>query len=476
MAIILNTRRDITLEACHAVAWRGHPVKLSAAAIDLMTSARQRFMSLINDPDVTIYGVTSGYGQNAKRRLIGQERKAHAKAPPVAATSSWGDPVPERVSRAIVLARLANFIDGHSCISPHIAIAVADLLGTDKLPVVPARGQGGAGEIMSLSHLFLPLARAHDVGEKDVLSLINGSPAASGLAADAALAGTRRAELCCEVMAFAAEAFNTPLEHFSAALDDYWNNAHDAWALSRLRGLIGDGHGGDRRPYQAPVCFRIMPRILAQVRRAALLVEEVARESLCAVTDNPVVLPPDETHPHGLAISTGGYHNPHMPLAVDALTSSYVNLATIAERMSAKMLDGSISLLPPQLGAEAGLSYLGCIPMALTGYGEEMRMLAQPTLLPGSESGGFGQNDVASPVFLAWSKQERAGLLLEQSLAGLAAIAARAYRVTGRPVPKNIEKLSREIASCIPDNDEFQTIGPPIARLAEQWRNTIYES
>ena len=59
-------------------------------------------------------------------------------------------------------------------------------------------------------------------------------------------------------------------------------------------------------------------------------------------------------------------------------------------------------------------------------------MLATATLLPGSESGGFGQNDVASPVFLAWSKQESAGRMLEQSLAALAPIALLALDLTGR--------------------------------------------
>ena len=106
---------------------------------------------------------------------------------------------------------------------------------------------------------------------------------------------------------------------------------------------------------------------------------------------------------------------------MDQVTASYANIAIIAERLSAKLLDGSVSLLPPQLDADDGsLPYIGCLPMAATGYEEELRMLTQATLLPGSESGGFGQNDVASPVFLAWSKQERAGVLLEATLAALA--------------------------------------------------------
>lgn len=476
MAIILNTRQDLTLETCHRVAWQGEGVTLSPEAISTMRAARERFLRLIDQPDIVIYGVTSGYGQNAKKRLSAEERKAHAQVPPVAATAAWGDPVPERVTRAIVLARLANFIEGHSAITPEIAVAVAKMLDGGKLPPVPARGQGGAGEIMSLSLLFLDVARAHEVGEKDVLSLINGSPAASALVADGALAALRRSDLAARVMAFAAEAFNTPLEHFSPALESYWNNAHDGWALSRLRELIGGGHGGARRPYQAPVSFRIMPRMLGQARRAALLAEQVARESLPAVTDNPVLLDPDSAHPNGRAISTGGYHNPHCPMALDSVTAAYVNLGVIAERMAAKMLDGPISLMPPQLGNDQGLSYLGCLPMALTGYEEEMRMLAAPTLLPGSESGGFGQNDVASPVFLAWSKQERAGLLLEQSLATLAAVSARAYRVTERPVPKMLEGIAHDVAFHIPGLDEMEPIGEQIARLAGHWRAALFDS
>jgi len=476
VSILLKNRKDMTLEACHAVAWQRAAVTLAPEAVQAMTQARQRFMALINEPDITIYGVTSGYGQHASRRLSPEDRLKHAQAPPFGPTAAWGDAVPERVSRAIVFARLANFIEGHAGVSPHIAIAVANMLDGRALPLVPARGQGGAGEIMSLAPLFVDLVRASAVGEKDVLSLINGSPSASALVADGALAAERRLTLLAQVFAFAAEAFNAPLTHFAEELGDYWNSASDQWALGQIRDLIGGGHGGARRPYQAPVSFRIMPRMLGQAKRAADFAGTVARESLAAVTDNPVLLPPDAEHPLGHAISTGGYHNPYVPMALDMLTAAYANLGVIAERMGAKLLDGPVSLLPPQLGADAGLSYLGCLPMALTGYEEEMRMLAQPTLLPGSESGGFGQNDVASPVFAAWSKQDRAALLLEQSLATLAAIAERAYRVTNRPVPKALKEISADVAASITALDAHEPIGCQIARLAQGWRDRIFAS
>ena len=331
--------------------------------------------TLIEDPALTIYGVTSGYGQNAKIRLTHDQRKAHAKQPPTAPATSWGDPLPDRVTRAIIFARLANFIEGHAAISPSIATAVAAMLDAPKQPTVPARGQGGAGEILSLSHLFLPMLETAEPAEKDVLSLINGSPTATGLVTDAALAAQQRINVAAEILSLAVEAFDAPLEHFDPALDNLWNNSHDSTALAQIRGLLAGGKTHNRRPYQAPVSFRILPRILGQAHLAASQAQTVARESLAAVTDNPVVLGPDANHPHGRAISTGGFHNAQAPMVMDQITAAYANLAIIAERMSAKLLDESIAL--KSLGPEAmdgpNRGYLGCLPMAAAGYAEEAR-------------------------------------------------------------------------------------------------------
>ena len=479
MAVTITARSDLTLEALHRVAWSGERVTLSAQAVEAMTAARTRFMNILdNDPEVTIYGVTSGYGQMAKHRLSPEERKAHARVAPVAPAASWGDLVPERVKRAIVFARLANFVEGDAAISPHVAEAVAAMLGQVELPDVPAKGQGGAGEILSLSHLFHDLGKSADLAEKDSLSLVNGSPCGSALTADAALAAHNRLRIAAKVLALAAEGFKTPLGHFDQALETQWNNAHDAWALRTLRHLIAGG-SDDRRPYQAPVSFRIVPRMLGQAHRAAGWAWDIASESLSAVTDNPVLLDPDEDNPFGAFISTGGFHNAQGPMAMDAVTGAYANLCVIGERLSAKLLDGAVSHLPAHLIASDDMTeiregYLGCMAMAATGYEEEARLYAQATLLPGSESGGFGQNDVASPVFLAWSKQEKAGECLDRTLAVLAPIALRALKVTGRNVPPALTWLADQTLQAMPGLDNAEPNGPRSSKLAENLRERIY--
>lgn len=474
MTVALETRSDFTLEACRRVAWGNEAVTFAPTAREAMARARRQFMALVENPNITIYGVNTGYGHQAKTRLSPEQRKMQAAAPTYHRAVSWGDPLPERVVRAMVFARLANFVEGHAAISPHIAEAVAEMLNGAAMPMLPARGQGGAGEILALSHLFIGLSERHDMAEKDMLSLINGSPGASALVSDAALASASRLDIAAEVLALAAEAFNTPLEHFAGELESLWNNPHDAWALRKIRTLMAGGHGGERRPYQAPVSFRIMPRILGQARKASVDATAVANESLAAASDNPLFLFPGAGRPDGAMISTGGYHNAQAPMAMDNLTAAYANLCVIAERLGAKLLDPAVSLLPPFLGLQDGMSYLGCLPMAIAGYSEECRMLAQATLLPGSESGGFGQDDVASPVFAAWSKQDRAGALLEQALASLAPIAMRAFRVTERPVPPPLATLAADVASAFPDDGRDAAFAPQCERLAAMLRERIF--
>ena len=483
MTVIVDSRADLTLDAARRVAWDGEDIELGAGALAAMAQGRDRLERILeHDPEVTIYGVTTGAGQHARLKLTPEERAQWAGMSPAPQAASWGDPLPDRVVRAIVLARLANFVEGHAAVSPEVAQGVAAMLDADRMPVVPARGQGGAGEILSLSHLFIGLTERVKPAAKDMMCLINGSPSATGLVTDAALAAERRFDVAAKVFALSFEAFNAPLSHLDAALEAYWNNPYDGWALGRLRELVGEGCEAGRRPYQAPVSYRILPRMLGQARRAAVMAAEVAAESLQAVTDNPVWIDDaGEDRPFGRFVSTGGYHNPHAVLAIDAVTAACANLCVLAERHGGKLLHGPVSLLPDQLidpeaGGRVRRGYMGCLPMAQTGYEEEARLYAQATLLPGSESGGFGQNDVASPVFLAWSKQDRTGRCLDMALASLVPIALRALDVTGRPVPPLLAELTAAAREIVPDPTQPVAFGPAVASFAEVLRREIYPS
>jgi histidine ammonia-lyase len=475
MSLTLSRRTDITLDAVRRVAWDDESVRIAPDALERIAAARASFLKLLDsDPNIVVYGVTSGYGQGAAKRLTAEERRRQAKRTPIAAGVSFGEPLPARVVRAIVLARLANFIEGHAAVRPKLAEAVAGLLDDGPLPQVPSLGNGGAGEILPLTHLFADLGERVGLEEKEGLALINGSPVSAALIADAALAARARTELAHEVFALALEAFKAPLEAYAPALDGLWGDPDEAASLQRIRHLL-DGGRPERRPYQAPVSFRILPRHLGRTLRALRQAETAAAISLASVTDNPVYVPPDAAHPLGQILSNGGYQNAMAYPALDELAASWADLCLLAERQTHKMLEGRVSHLPDGLLTRPNDDrYMGALPMAQVGFGERARHAAQRTFLPGSESGGFGQNDVASPTMQAWAKERDAAQSLEACLAILAVVASQALYVTERPAPPHLASLLAEIRQIVPPLERQRMLGPDCERLAQAFNRRVF--
>ncbi|TIT76294.1 MAG: histidine ammonia-lyase, partial [Mesorhizobium sp.] len=139
-----------------------------------------------------------------------------------------------------------------------------------------------------------------------------------------------------------------PLEHYDAALDGLWGDEHEAAALQGLREYL-TGAGDGRRNYQAPVSYRIVPRVLGQAHRALSGAERAATVSLASISDNPVYVPPDEAYPLGRCISTGGYHNAMATPALDDLAAIWADVCLLCDRHASKLLNGKVSLLPDLL-------------------------------------------------------------------------------------------------------------------------------
>ena len=486
--VVLDDRWDIDLRAVHRVAWQRHAVTLSEAALARIASSRAAFLRMVDeDPSAIIYGVTTSMGERAHDRLSQAERDRHAQLKPFAAATAFGENLPERIVRGIVLARLTNFIGGHAATTPRIARAVADMLGGAPMPAVAAAGQGGAGEILALYPLFAELSTRFVLEVKERGSLINGSPCAAALLADAALAARRRLRLALQTFSLSIEAFRAPLEHYDAALEELWGDPGETAALRSIRHFLagagvgaGAGAGAERRLYQAPVSYRIVPRVLGHAYRATVAAEEAAERSLCSVSDNPVYLPADAAHPYGRCISTGGYHNAMAAPALDDLAAVWADLCLLGDRHSAKLLDGRVSQLPDHLlvgrqpGESDGHGNVGYIPMASNGYSEAAKSAAQTTFIPGGDSGASGQDDVAAPAFLAWSKETRAGRCADASLAMLAVMASQALHVTGRDAPPNLREFLGLVRRHVPPVDGDRVLGPELNRLAAAFEARVF--
>src|SRR5215208_4977585 len=388
MSVLVATRADVTLDAVRRVAWAGESVELAPAAVALMDRRHAEFAALVEarlaaDPGALIYGTTTAPGDGAAVALTPE---AQARRPTRLWTAhSFGEPLPDRVVRAILLARLSNFVEGHAAVRGTLAQAVAAILD-EPLPAVPAQGNGGAGEILALGRLFYDLSARMQLTPKERMALINGSPCAAALIADLALAGAGRLTLAEAVFALAAEAVRAPLEAFAADLEELWGDEDETAALR-------------------------------------------------SVTDNPVFVPPDDGGPHGAVLSNGGYHNARAPAATDALGIAWADLCQLCQRLTDNLLQHPATA--PLLARDEWT--MKPLHMVQTGWAEEARAHAGATLL---SLGGFGQNDVPAMSFLAWRRADAVGRCLDAALAVLAALAAHALQGAGRAVPPALADLA----------------------------------
>ena len=467
---MIRTRRDITLELIHAVAWRGAGVEIAPEALTRMDQCHASFEALVSDrvrqdPQALIYGVTSAPGDAAAAAL--SDDATAARPDRLWTAMSFGEPLPDRVVRAILVARLANFLDGHAGVRGLLAQGVAGMLADAELPTVPSHSNGGSGEILALGSLFFELSKRLALTPKERMALINGSPCAAALVADVALAGRRRLALAESVFALVAEVGGAPDEHFAVELAELWGDEYEAAALESLRTLL-DRSRRVRQRHQASVSVRILPRVLGAVRRAQAAAEIAATVALSSVTDNPVYLPPGEDRPLGAVYSNGGYHDARATQAIDGLAVAHADLCQLAQRLTDHLFQS------PVTGPLIGYDEWSVKPlhMVANGWAEEARAIAAPTLL---SLGGFGQNDVPALNFLAWRKASAIGTCLDAALAVLAALASQALHVAAHDPPPNLRSLLEQVRADFPPVIEPRALGEDCQRLAAAFTRRVFE-
>jgi histidine ammonia-lyase len=183
------------------------------------------------------------------------------------------------------------------------------------------------------------------------------------------------------------------------------------------------------------------------------------------VTDNPVFLLPGEGHPLGALVSNGGYHNDRAHPALDGLAHAWADLTQLAQRHIDKLFQHPVSA--PLL---AGEWLAKPLHMAAAGYAEEARTLTQTTVLG---LGGFGQNDLPSPAFLAWAKADAVGACLDRTLAVLAALASQALGVAAQAPPPALAPFLDEVRAAFPPIEASRRLGADASRLAAAFTRRV---
>src|SRR5262245_45938249 len=335
MTVVVDRRADFTLDSFRRVAFAGEGVEIGPAARAAMTAARRGFVALLeSDRTAFIYGVTRRPGIEVSVHVPPELQRAFARSflqhSGQGFGVGWHD---EQVVRGIVFARLAGFVEGHGKVGPQMAERVAAMLA-GPMPALPFGGQAGPGEVLPMLHVVQAI-RDLDLEEGEGMALINGSPYSTAVLADAAIRARNRLAHTELVFALSVDAFRAPLEAYEEPLEQLWADQDQIDALRSIRGHLAGAEAADRLAHQAPVSFRILPRLLGEARRVVAQAERAATGCLRSVSVNPVSFPPHSGHPMGHFASNGGFHNAAVCPVLQSLSSSWAELALTAERQIA---------------------------------------------------------------------------------------------------------------------------------------------
>jgi len=381
----------LTIEDVVGVAEHGRTVRIgdaARAALEQCHEALRNALAL----DATIYGVNTGFGSLARRRIAPEELQQVQHNLIRSHSAGAGDPLPVADVRAMLVILAASLCRGRSGVRPVVVESILAFLNAGVTPIVPERGSVGAsGDLAPLAHAALTLlgegesvdrdgrmlrgeeaCRAAGVepltlGPKEGLSLINGTHlmAARGAlllhrlerVADAAVRATAMSMDACK----ATTAFLDPRVH------DLRRHPMQARAARALQALL-DGseivpsHAENDPRVQDPYSFRCAPVALGTCLEQIGQARAVIERELGAVTDNPIVFPdapPDA--PERLVVSAGNFHGMPLALALDAVCMALAPLAGVAERRVYYTLaatDPEANLTPhlsPHPGLESGL-------------------------------------------------------------------------------------------------------------------------
>lgn len=324
------------------------------------------------------YGITTGFGELARVTIPHQDLLVLQRNLLLSHACGMGEPLPDEVVRALLFLRAASLARGLSGVRPDVVDHILRLLEADVVPVVPSRGSlGASGDLVPLAHASLVLLGEGEarVGgrvvpgrealraagleplvlqPKEGLALINGTQMMSALLALAVHDGWTLVRTAEVAGAMSLEALLGSVQPFDARLHEARPHAGQAATARNLLRLLAESavvasHAGCHRVQDA-YSLRCLPQILGPVRDALAHAERILETEFGSATDNPLIFADGPK-------SGGNFHGENLGLLCAYLAPALAEVAALAERRVARLVDPRLSEgLPAFLVEKSGLN------------------------------------------------------------------------------------------------------------------------
>jgi len=359
---------------------------LNPGAVERINKSHRYIQKMVDDGK-TVYGVTTGFGILADKKISEEETAILQYKILQSHSVGVGDPVPLDVARLMLITKIHALSQGYSGVQLSTIERILWHLENDVIPVVPEKGSVGAsGDLAPLAHLFLPLIGLGEVfyegkryrtqevlnkfnlkpvslGPKEGLALINGTQFIVAYAIKAVQRFLNCLEAADIIGAMSLEALTGTKAPFDERLHNLRPYKGSKLVASRLQLLLNDSEimqsHVDCGRVQDPYSLRCMPQVHGASRNAWMHLKELVEIEMNSVTDNPIVLGEDDT------ISGGNFHGQPLALPLDYACFAASEIGNISDRRCYLLLEGKWGL-PMLLMKKVGLNSGFMIPQYTT--------------------------------------------------------------------------------------------------------------
>jgi histidine ammonia-lyase len=394
----------------------GGQLLLSDAALARIGAAGKLVESIVRK-GVRAYGVNTGVGALCDVVIPPSKQAELSRNIVMSHAVGVGAPLEPSAVRAIIAAAINNFSHGFSGVRPQVVDGLLALLNHDCVPEVPALGS--VGYLTHMAHISLLLigegralwqGRSMSGGEalqamqmealllraKEGLSLVNGTPCATGLSALALQRMQRLLDWADVVAAMTFENLRGQIAVFDA--DALALRVSEGVALvgGRLRRLLSGSailqqSAGMRT--QDALSLRAVPQVHGAARDTFANAARVVNDELASVTDNPVVMGSVDAP---RALSGANAVGAALGLSADSLGIAAAEVAAMSERRVDRLVNPLVSNLPAFLAADRGAgSGFMIAQYTAASLVAHNRRLAAPASLDGGVTSGLQEDHLS---------------------------------------------------------------------------------
>ena len=438
--MLLLDGNSLTLELLADISDGGTAVGLAPEARRRVEQARQ-VVERMATGDAPVYGINTGFGALAEtvipRDSLGVLQlnllRSHA--------AGVGEPLTDRAVRASMALRANVLAKGFSGVRTQTLELLLDMLNHRVHPIVPSRGSVGAsGDLAPLAHLALvlvgegyatvnggPVQPGADalasaglarvtLESKEGLALINGTQPSTAVAALACQAAETLARSADVAAALSVDALQGSTHPFEARIHEARPHPGQLTAAGNMLALLAGSAINKSHEHcgrvQDAYSLRCVPQVHGAARDGLAFVRRTLTIEANAATDNPMVFADDDE-----IVSGGNFHGAPVAVASDLLVIALIQLATISERRSDRLVNPALSGLPAFLTAASGLqSGYMMAQVTAAAVTSELKTLAHPASVDTIPTSANKEDHVSMSMGAAL-KAERAVMLAARVIA-----------------------------------------------------------